>query len=52
MRAPRTIAAYLLREVVIYTLLGLASIIVVLVTRNLIRTLEDLVNEGLGSQET
>jgi LPS export ABC transporter permease LptF len=48
MRAPRTIAAYLLREVVIYTLLGLAAIIVVLVTRNLIRTLEDLVNAGFN----
>ncbi len=48
MRAPRTIAAYLLREVVIYTLLGLAAIIVVLVARNLIRRLEDLVNAGFS----
>jgi LPS export ABC transporter permease LptF len=46
MRAPRTLTAYLVREVAIYTLIGLAAIIVVLVTRNLVRTLSDLVDAG------
>jgi LPS export ABC transporter permease LptF len=48
MRAPRTLTAYLLREVAIYTLIGLAAIIVVLVTRNLVRTLGELVDAGFG----
>jgi LPS export ABC transporter permease LptF len=46
MRAPRTLTAYLVREVTIYTLIGLAAIIVVLVTRNLVRTLAELVDAG------
>ena len=46
MRAPRTLTAYLVREVVIYTLIGLAAIIVVLVTRNLVRALGELVDAG------
>ena len=50
MRTPRTLTAYLLREVLTYTLLGLAAIVVVLVTRNLIRTLEDLVDAGFTLQ--
>ena len=51
MRAPRTLVAYLLREVVLYTLLGLAAIIVVLVTQNLIRALDDLVAAGLRGRD-
>lgn len=46
MRAPRTIATYLVREILVYMLVGLAIIIVVLVTRNLVRELEDLVDVG------
>ncbi|MGH0028313.1 MAG: LptF/LptG family permease [Myxococcota bacterium] len=46
MRVPRTIIGYVLREVLLYTLIGLAAIILVLVTRNLIRALEDLVDAG------
>ncbi len=46
MRAARTITFYLLREIVQYMLLGLALIIIVLVTRNLVRVLGDLVDAG------
>lgn len=51
MRAPRTIVAYLLREVVLYTVLGLAAIIVVLVTQNLMRALGDLVDAGFTGKD-
>jgi LPS export ABC transporter permease LptF len=51
MRAPRTIVAYLLREVAIYTALGLTAILVVLVTRNLVRTIGELVNAGFSASD-
>jgi len=46
MRAPRTLVSYILREVLLYTILGLASITVVLVTRNLVRALDELAAAG------
>lgn len=51
MRAPKTVVGYVLREVLLYTALGLAAIILVLVTRNLIRTLEDLVDAGFTAMD-
>jgi LPS export ABC transporter permease LptF len=48
MRAARTITTYVLREVATYTLLGVAAIIVVAVTRNLVRALADLSEVGLA----
>lgn len=51
MRAPRTLVGYLVREVLLYTLLGLVTIILVLVTRNLIRALEDLVDAGFSAAD-
>lgn len=51
MRAPRTLVSYLVREVMGYTLLGLAAITVVLVTRNLIRALDELVAAGFTLQD-
>jgi len=51
MRAPRTLVTYIVREVLLYTLLGLVTIILVLVTRNLIRALEDLVDAGFTAAD-
>jgi LPS export ABC transporter permease LptF len=48
MRAPRTLYLYILREVLQYTLIGLAAISVVLVTRNLVRMLDWLVGAGFA----
>ena len=46
MRWPRTLSLYIAREVVAYTLLGLAAITVVMVTRSLIRVLDQLIGAG------
>ncbi len=51
MRVPRTLSLYLVREVLLYTLLGLAAITIVLVTRNLLRFLDDLIGVGLSAGE-
>lgn len=48
MRAPRTLVSYIVREVLLYTALGLASITVVLVTRNLVRALDELAAVGFA----
>jgi lipopolysaccharide export system permease protein len=46
MRAPRTLVSYVVREVLLYTLLGLAAITVILVTRNLVRALDEVAAAG------
>lgn len=46
MRAPRTLVSYVVREVLLYTVLGLATITVILVTRNLVRALDQLAAAG------
>ena len=46
MRAPRTLVSYVVREVLLYTLLGLAAITVILVTRNLVRALDEVAGAG------
>lgn len=51
MRVPKTLVGYVLREVLLYTSIGLAAIILVLVTRNLIRAMEDLVDVGLTAAD-
>ncbi len=47
MRWPRTLSLYVAREVVLYTLLGLAAITIVMATRNLMDVLEKLIGAGL-----
>ena len=46
MRWPRTLSLYVTREIVAYTLLGLAAISVVMVTRSLVRVLDELIGAG------
>lgn len=46
MRVPWTLSAYILRGVIQYTLIGLAAITVVLVTRNMMRMLDWLIGAG------
>jgi lipopolysaccharide export system permease protein len=46
MRAARTLSLYVTREVIQYTLLGLAAITMILVTRNLVRVLDKLIGAG------
>jgi len=46
MRGARTLSRYILREVIQYTLIGLLAITVVLVTRNVVRMLDELVGAG------
>lgn len=48
MRASRTLARFLVREVAAYTLLGLVAIALVLVTRNLLRFLDELIAVGFS----
>ncbi len=48
MRAPRTLTFYVVREVLLYTAIGMAAIAVVLVTRNLLRALDGLVGAGFA----
>jgi lipopolysaccharide export system permease protein len=48
MRAPRTLTFYVVREVLLYTAIGMAAIAVVLVTRNLVRALDGLVGAGFA----
>lgn len=51
MRAPRTLACYVVREVLLYTLIGLVAIAIVLLTRNLVQALEGLVGAGFGASD-
>ena len=46
MRAPRTLISYVVREILLYTVLGLAAITVILVTRNLVRALDEVAAAG------
>jgi lipopolysaccharide export system permease protein len=46
MRWPRTLSWYATREVVSYTLLGLAAITTVMVARSLVRVLDELIGAG------
>ena len=46
MRGPRTLTRYIAREVLQYTLLGLAAISVILLARNLVRVLDELLGAG------
>jgi lipopolysaccharide export system permease protein len=48
MRGPRTLTRYVVREVVAYTLLGLAAISVILLARNLVRVLDELLGAGFA----
>ena len=51
MRLPRTMAAYLLREVTLYSLLGLFAITTLLVSRNALRHLDELVSAGATADD-
>ena len=51
MRLPRTLFRYILREVIQYTLIGLAAISVILVTRNLMRMLDWLIGAGFAGSD-
>lgn len=51
MRPARTLSRYVLREVSLYTLLGLAAITLVLVSRNLLRHLDELIASGASGSE-
>jgi len=46
MRGPRTLSIYIVREVLQYALLGLAAITLVLVARNLVRVLDEVIGAG------
>ena len=46
MRWPRTLSWYVTREVVSYTLIGLAAITTVMVARSLVRVLDELIGAG------
>lgn len=46
MRWPRTLTFYVTREVLAYTLLGLVAITIVMVSRSLMRVLDELVGAG------
>jgi len=48
MVAPRLLWRYILREVLLHTLLGLFAITLLLVVQNLLRFLEDLIAAGVG----
>jgi len=51
MRLPRTLATYILREVLLYSLLGLVAITMVLVSRNLLRHLGELIASGASAAD-
>ena len=51
MRRPRTLARYVTREVVLYTLLGLTSIGAILLLRNLGRALDELLGAGFEARD-
>jgi len=51
MRWPRTLSFYVAREITAYTLLGLAAISVVMLTRSLVRVLDDLIGAGFRVED-
>src|SRR5262245_10155992 len=46
MRGSRTLTRYVVREVLLYTLLGLVTISLILLARNLARALDELIGAG------
>jgi lipopolysaccharide export system permease protein len=48
MRWPRTLSLYVTREVVAYTLIGLAAITLVMVARGIVRVLDQLIGAGFA----
>ncbi|HEY5656760.1 MAG TPA: hypothetical protein VIY27_03135 [Myxococcota bacterium] len=48
MRAARTLSVYVTREVIPYTLAGLAGITMILVTRNPVRVLDEWIGAGIA----
>ena len=48
MRWPRTLSLYVTREVVAYTLIGLAAITLVMVARGVVRVLDQLIGAGFA----
>jgi lipopolysaccharide export system permease protein len=50
-RLPRTLSAYILREVIEYTLLGLMAITVIFLGQNLLRRLDELMAVGFSSAD-
>jgi lipopolysaccharide export system permease protein len=50
-RLPRKLSAYILREVVGYTLLGLMAITVIFLSQNLLRLLDELMAVGFSSAD-
>ncbi len=51
MRWPRTLSLYVTREVVSYTLIGLAAITIVMVARSLVRVLDYLIGAGFALED-
>jgi len=51
MRLPHTLATYVVREVLLYSLLGLVAIGVILVSRNLLRHLDLLIASGASAAD-
>jgi lipopolysaccharide export system permease protein len=51
MRLPRTLSVYALGEVLLYTLLGLLTLTMLLVSRNLLRHLDELIRAGAPAGE-
>jgi lipopolysaccharide export system permease protein len=51
MRAPRTLWAYIAREVAVYTLLGVVAITTVLVANHLLRRISDLIGAGFRIED-
>lgn len=48
MRWPRTLSLYVTREVIAYTAIGLAAIILVMVARGIVRVLDQLIGAGFA----
>ena len=51
MRWPRTLSLYVTREVVAYTLIGLAAITLVMVARGIVRAIDQLVGAGFALED-
>jgi lipopolysaccharide export system permease protein len=51
MRWPRTLSLYVTREVVAYTLIGLAAITILMLARSLVRVLDQLIGAGVGGAD-
>jgi lipopolysaccharide export system permease protein len=51
MHWPRTLSLYVAREVVAYTLIGLAAITIVMVARSLVRVLDQLIGAGFLGED-